>query len=57
MKFVIFHGSFGNPEENWFPQLKKDLENLNQEVLVPAFPVDNWNTLTKAGKGGVPLIL
>ena len=49
-KFVIFHGSFGNPQENWFPQLKKSLEHLGQEVLVPAFPIDDWNTLTKAGK-------
>lgn len=56
MKFIIFHGSFGNPKENWFPQLKDNLESLGQKVLVPAFPVDDWNTLTKAGKQIKPTI-
>jgi len=26
MNFFIFHGIYGNPEENWFPWLKKELE-------------------------------
>lgn len=42
MKFVIFHGAFGSPDRNWFPQLKEKLELLNQHVIVPAFPVDDW---------------
>ena len=50
MKFVIFHGSFSNPEENWFPELKKQLEHLSQKVLIPTFPVDDWDKLTKIGK-------
>ena len=49
MKFVIFHGAFGSPEDNWLPQLKEKLEALGQQVLVPKFPVDNWETVTKAG--------
>lgn len=50
MKFVIFHGSFGNPDGNWFPELKDKLQALGQEVLVPKFPCDDFNTLTKSTK-------
>ena len=50
MKFVIFHGSFGNPEGNWFPELKESLEHLGQKVFIPPFPVDDWDSLTKTGR-------
>lgn len=50
MKFVLFHGSFGNPEENWLPWLKRELESMGQEVVVPQFPVDDWEELTKLGE-------
>ena len=49
MNFVIFHGSYGNPEENWLPQLKERLESLGQNVIVPQFPVDDWDKVTKKG--------
>lgn len=49
MKFVIIHGAFGGPDENWFPQLKESLESLGQKVLVPKFPVENWDEITKNG--------
>lgn len=48
MKFLIVHGTGGNPNENWFPWLKKELENQNHQVLIPQFPLnenqnlDNW---------------
>ena len=50
MKYVIFHGSFGSPESNWFPELKEKLEMLGQKVVVPEFPIEDWDDLTKKGQ-------
>ena len=50
MKFVIFHGSFGSTEGNWFPYLKKQLELLNQEVISLQFPVEDYDQITKTGE-------
>lgn len=49
MKFVILYGSFGSPESNWFPELKERLESLNQEVIIPRLPTENWEEVTRAG--------
>ena len=44
----IIHGAYGNPEENWFPWLKKKLEEKGCNVFVPTFPtpekqsLENW---------------
>ena len=38
MNFFIIHGVYANPEANWFPWLKKELENKGYEVIVPKFP-------------------
>lgn len=50
MKFVLFHGSFGSPGSNWLPELKEDLESLNQVVMAPSFPVDTWDHITELGE-------
>jgi predicted alpha/beta hydrolase family esterase len=49
MQFLLIHGSFGSPKSSWLPTLKTHLESLNQTVLVPQFPVDDWDALTKSG--------
>lgn len=50
MQYIFFHGSFGNPQENWLPWLKEHLEKLGPTVLVPAFPVDTWEHVTELGQ-------
>ena len=40
----IIHGSYGHPEENWFPWLKKELETLKHQVIVPKFPIHSDTT-------------
>ncbi len=42
---VIVHGSFGNPQENWFPWLKQKLELLGHKVFVPLFPTPDGQSL------------
>jgi len=45
MKIFMIHGAYGNPEENWFPWLKKELEQLGHTVFVPKFPTPENQTL------------
>ena len=41
---IIIHGAYGNPSENWFPQLKEELEKEGHRVFVPHFPTpENQN--------------
>ncbi|MFA6461176.1 MAG: alpha/beta hydrolase [Candidatus Woesearchaeota archaeon] len=45
-KIFIIHGSYGSPEENWFPWLKTELEELGCKVFIPKFPTPNNQSLS-----------
>lgn len=52
--YLLVHGSFGSPFVNWFPYLRKEIENRNLEVYTPDFPTgvgyqnyENWSKLLK----------
>lgn len=54
-KAILVHGWEGDPENNWFPWLKKELINRGYEVVVPELPdsdhpkIETWlKTLTEA---------
>lgn len=38
MYAIIIHGSWGNPNENWFPWLKAELRKLDYTVFAPKLP-------------------
>ena len=44
---IIIHGSYGYPEENWFPWLKSKLEKIGCRVFVPKFPTPKGQKLDK----------
>ena len=50
MKFLIFHGSYGSSQGDWFPYLKNQLELINQVVIAPQMPVENLSEITKLGE-------
>lgn len=48
----IFHGVEGTPQENWFPWLKRELENFSDgqngrqyRIFIPQFPTPDGQTL------------
>jgi uncharacterized protein len=44
-KAIIVHGSYGSPDENWFPWLKEELEKIGYAVEVPRFPTPENQSL------------
>lgn len=52
-KFVIIHGSYGSPDENWFPWLDEQLSKHGASVIRPSLPtpehqsLENWCYLFK----------
>lgn len=47
MTYLILHGSFGSPEENWFTWAKLKLEQEGNVVYCPALAVDDFDSLRK----------
>ena len=50
MHYVILHGSFGSPEENWFRWLEKELLNQGHSVTLDQYPVEDWDAFTSKGR-------
>lgn len=46
-RIVIIHGSYGRPDENWFPWLAGELRKLGQAVLVPTFSTPEGQDLAR----------
>jgi predicted alpha/beta hydrolase family esterase len=53
MKYLVMHGSYGSPDENWFRWLEKELKALGHEVILEQFPVDSWDEIEKVGKNNI----
>jgi len=42
---IFFHGAYGDGQENWFPWLKGELEEIGCTVIVPVFPTPENQSL------------
>lgn len=49
MKYLIMHGSYGSPEENWFRWLETELRKHGHSVILEQFPVDSLDGIEKIG--------
>ena len=49
MQYLIMHGSYGSPEENWFRWLEKQYLDHGDSVILHQFPVDSWDKVTSIG--------
>ena len=58
-RVAIVHGSYGTPEENWFPWLASELRKDGLNVVVPKFPTPdgqtfaNWQTVFRTEVGPI----
>ena len=53
MQYLIMHGSYGSPDENWFRWLEKELLSLGHTVILEQFPADNWDEVTQIGPANI----
>lgn len=44
-RIFLIHGAYGNPEENWFPWLRKKLRKEGHEIIAPTFPTPEGQNL------------
>ena len=51
MKFVLLHGIFGGAVDNWFPYVRKGLEDIGESVVIPSLPYTPHEELIKNGPG------
>ena len=42
---VIVHGSYGSPDENWFPWLADEIRRLGHKAVVPRLPTPEGQNL------------
>ncbi len=42
---IIIHGTYGSPNENWFPWLKVELKKIGWRVFTPKFPTPKNQSL------------
>lgn len=49
MKYLIMHGSYGSPDENWFRWLEKELISSGHDVILEQFPVDDYGEVERIG--------
>lgn len=54
MKYLILHGSYGSPEENWFRWLERELMNRGGEVILDQYPADSWDKVNELGPDKMP---
>ncbi len=46
---VLFHGIFGGAVDNWFPFIRKGLEDIGETVVIPSFLYTTHEELLKNG--------
>jgi len=49
MQYLIMHGSYGSPEENWFRWLEAKLKAEGHRVILEQFPSDDWDQVSALG--------
>ena len=58
-RVIIIHGSYGNPNENWFPWLADEVRKLGHRAEVPSFPtpegqnLESWKTVFREQVGAL----